>query len=617
MNKLLLSFIFITFCIAPYDYNFRNYNIRLRNNRNYGPVNFQPLVSGRKFNSICQRIDSQTFTLPNSETLTWDVARAFLSEKIILGKGGFGVVKQVCFPFSQINKSTWNHVIPKSGKVVIKKCKITKTDFIELEMLKKMSDDGKGPIFYGCQYNDRTDSIYIVQEKLAFNLYNPNVYRNFIELSIERRLWFYKKMFHQIIDIAERNYSHNDIKPENTMFNDDFSDVFFIDFGLAGKIGEKTVCGGTEYFLSPSKCQIKRYLATIYDDFYTLLIMISLLETRKGGNVFQKLGDQGAYIGCKWNKDDECIELLRKNIIQLLITEKILLDPEIYPRSSYVRNFYGLISDTLSYQVKNKSLAQLAMIIDEYFDNRLSTWDETANPIAGVPKNTNDYCPADYVQPPPEEIISVPVIIKPKPIKIDNQIAQQNLQHEEPNNGIFGNIIGAIRNWNMFGDVEPQVKTQRPIKNVKFQQNLVEKKSLLKIAQSSSGQLQQVIRPDFSRVNKFKFPQLDQPKQKNIIDEDDIHFSKNSEEDSNGEFIETVFDDLENKISEDEHAIEMPKNLIAKNKENILPKKTEDPFKRVNILKKQEMIKPKQEEMTLHSILEYIKKNKPKQFINI
>lgn len=107
---------------------------------------------------------------------------------------------------------------------------------------------GYFPKFYSCYYNKSQTKFYIVNELLSQNLNYENKggrvkgkgleFKNYFKS--QERFKKYLEMFHSLMNLHAAGIVHGDLKPDNLMTNQKFSDpdqenlhIYFVDFGIS------------------------------------------------------------------------------------------------------------------------------------------------------------------------------------------------------------------------------------------------------------------------------------------------------------------------------------------------------------------------------------------------
>ena len=81
--------------------------------------------------------------------------------------------------------------------------------------------------------------IFIIQEKLAFDLESEKFLNIYKDLNSEKKAKLYKNLFYSLKSVHDKNLVHNDIKEANIMMTEDLR-IKLIDFKLSGLIGQET-----------------------------------------------------------------------------------------------------------------------------------------------------------------------------------------------------------------------------------------------------------------------------------------------------------------------------------------------------------------------------------------
>ena len=218
-------------------------------------------------------------------------------------KGAFGTVKE----FS----------VENGNPIIVKRIKLSQTNLLEIVVMKEFNKLNMGAQFYGCFYNDTT--FYIAQEKPWMTLNERRFtrwYHNTITKT--RRRIFILDMIKTVWVLEKINWTHNDIKPDNFMFNYNGKPQL-IDFGFAAKIGGADFSGWTQLFASPFRIVAETALAK--HDIYSLALTIVAIESPINKKVLSyKFGTHTRLPKrChSRNRDNLCVEWMGEIIVGTL-----------------------------------------------------------------------------------------------------------------------------------------------------------------------------------------------------------------------------------------------------------------------------------------------------------
>lgn len=281
-----------------------------------------------------------------------------------LGKGSFGEVKKVSFPMA-------DGTVPR---VAMKK--MTPRDsweknqiLTEISALNAAASSKYTPRLYGCSIT--STNVYLIQTFLAHDLDNVNFRTKIAGQTCAQSLALYLQMFIGLKDLWDAGFVHNDIKPANMMANDDDSQVFLIDFGLAqlNTAGNKGM--GTPIFMPPSKFSGYGTVSQ-KDDMYSVALSIAVLEApRSYDAVFA--GNIRNYKGACFEKHNDaiCRTNLIKNVKPILQNAGYGTYQTSATKSTI--NFTTLLINIIDYDSFNWTYKDVIEIIE-----RLIGADETA-----------------------------------------------------------------------------------------------------------------------------------------------------------------------------------------------------------------------------------------------
>lgn len=249
--------------------------------------------SNRSFE--CDKSNSD-FELHHQNELQNKTIDSIWSANKIIGKGGFGIVKE--FDWFLNNNSF---------KIALKQMVIpddVTEDLItmQIEPLQKEVDNlvkfshsypNLFPIFYGCSINLHDPlgpvDFYIFQEKLFADLDKKKAdFMN--KKTLLQRVEIYGKLFESLAIMHENGYVHSDIKPANIMTNNENFDVLkLIDFGATDLIGEDIAAGSPAYnapekinfkYINEEQQEIKIDTLAEAQDVWALGVSIMSIESR-------------------------------------------------------------------------------------------------------------------------------------------------------------------------------------------------------------------------------------------------------------------------------------------------------------------------------------------------
>jgi serine/threonine protein kinase len=287
------------------------------------------------------------------------ILRLFGESKIVLGKGNFGVVKQISL-FSNGQKLTW-----AVKRVLLHEPKIKKAVEREIKMNIEANKNDSVVRYYGCfddfgylldreqivrnSNGEQVVSVYIVMESLYMDfsennlgLYSP--YKILKKLDPEKKLEVYLTIAKTINSLHQLEIVHSDIKPENIMaIDENLKKVKLIDLGMSDFI-DKPLRGRTLQFSSPESF-LEEYNLDEKFDIYSFGISIGVLQF--GTNALATRSD-------KFYKDDvkDVVNYTKTNIETVLVNlEKI---PLFGLRNAKGENFTKIIASCLQYNYKDR-----------------------------------------------------------------------------------------------------------------------------------------------------------------------------------------------------------------------------------------------------------------------
>ena len=242
-----------------------------------------------------------------------DLVDLFEKSKKVLGRGTFGVVKQVDLE------------MPQHLQVAIKRIRLNPEHFElianELSILNDIKNPRYFPALIACIEHERF--LYIVQELIKGS-----------QLAVEEKNKSFNKsepvdtfpLIHQgfkaIESLFEKNIRHNDIKPANVLLDRSRKRIYFIDFGVAEYIHSPLkYIDGTPGFISPGR--FSKNEPTFLDDMYSWVITLALIF---GGD--KKLFNERRFIDQKQLKlsylsSDECFKQTPTNHCRNVLMKNI------------------------------------------------------------------------------------------------------------------------------------------------------------------------------------------------------------------------------------------------------------------------------------------------------
>ena len=241
--------------------------------------------------SVNFKLSKRTGLLKGSLNL---LSTIFDLDKQIAGEGGYGKVKK----FNLDNDK----------KIAIKKVPVKHMDLREVAAMIKFQNSIYGIRFYGCFYDN--ENFYIAQQNMKMALGSPEFSDYYLQKPKIERLEFIIGLCNALIDLKGVGMTHNDIKPDNIMIDND-GKPHLIDFGFAVPIGANNPSGKTKLFCSPDRYFSKE--AKSIFDLYSLALLIVSIESKLNANVLNYKFGKKEFIPNKCYKgfrDEECKELL-------------------------------------------------------------------------------------------------------------------------------------------------------------------------------------------------------------------------------------------------------------------------------------------------------------------
>ena len=200
------------------------------------------------------------------------------SEDKIIGKGHFGDVIQGEIDGKNIVIKSIDTISAGDVKVIV----------AEINVLRNIQNNPYFLNFHFCVYNQKAQKLYIFTELLYKDLKDDKF---FLIKPQEEKINFYLQLARGIKELHSLGFVHNDIKPANIMIkNRNYEHPKLIDFGLATKIGDKTI-GGTTLCFPYQKVHDNIPLAQPEMDNVSFAVTIILLEsrTREIKDIFKKI----------------------------------------------------------------------------------------------------------------------------------------------------------------------------------------------------------------------------------------------------------------------------------------------------------------------------------------
>lgn len=242
----------------------------------------------------CQRYSTSTFKVPRPyegipdaelvyDEISWNLPQAFKESGLTLGKGSFGTVKEVCFPFHTLDNRLYHQQFPDqiAGPIAVKQVLIKQVRQVELEVMYRLTIYDDAPRFYGCMVDSTGEYLYIAQTRYQLPL--RKLISNFQGAPNMGQRWgIHLKLWIQTALINKLGYIHNDIKPDNTMVTRNGWTIAIIDYGLAQPVGDHRKCMGSPIYMPPMKCDAGSKKATLTDDLYSVVISMYEMEAPQG-----------------------------------------------------------------------------------------------------------------------------------------------------------------------------------------------------------------------------------------------------------------------------------------------------------------------------------------------
>lgn len=343
-----------------------------------------PATAIRTWPELCQTDNMWEFEIygKHKQSIKWHVESMFYTSKVLLGKGGFGEVREVDLPLNELKEK--GH-LKSPVKVAIKKFHTDDKQPIEVQILRDLSDAGIGIPFYGCYSMEEDEEAYIVQESYGYSLNDKKISEYLLLLPPRLRWKIYLSLLRQIVTLNILGYVHNDIKPGNILINMSGDDAKLIDFGAAQLSGSPLVKEGTVFYFSFRKCSVKneeesKIRVGLIDDLWSFLVTLMVLEDP---NIIVRTAyDEVLVPGpCRVRCSEECYKYMDE-IIKSFI-DKSLLPVQLNEAEPRVEstNLMGLFTLLLKKKLPFEA-SQILTIIDRSLEevNKIFKADLTLKP---------------------------------------------------------------------------------------------------------------------------------------------------------------------------------------------------------------------------------------------
>jgi hypothetical protein len=200
--------------------------------------------------------------------------------------------------------------------------KVVADDFLnplEIQARYLLSTRKLGLPFYGCQFDVSKQQYYLVHGILDYDLEHEGAFEYVRNLHPSIRWSLYQSWVIQIAEFAAMGFIHNDICRKNIVINFKASQTFIVGFSEVQKIGTLLVPKGQAFMWSPGKLQSGKQMARMADDLYSLVLVIASIEAKEPRyDLFAPQDSKEINMDCKWEKSEECVALVAKNVKRIL-----------------------------------------------------------------------------------------------------------------------------------------------------------------------------------------------------------------------------------------------------------------------------------------------------------
>jgi serine/threonine protein kinase len=340
-----------------------------------------------------------------SVPIIWDVVTSFDQSNIELGRGAFGVVKEVCFPFFMLDNAQFGMEFsdPRAGPIAIKRVKLDTLSIEEFELMYLLTQFDDAPRFYGCMYDEERENAFILQTRLQTSLRSAT--KLFQASENKQARWFIiKRLVIQSALIDRLGFTHNDIKPENVMLFNGGNKQAIIDYGLAQKKGTNLMCSGTPFYMRWTKCAQKTIAAFYAEDLYSVVVTIGTLESAKGKSPMfipnptdplkpDTCENKHLNPNCRMHFHQAIMEILKQNYPELF-KDRPEFDPKAPPKSVQAMDLLDVFSAVLSQENFVIDSEEVIKITNKFFTEVIKkTYPDISAPfVVYVPPETHSSC---------------------------------------------------------------------------------------------------------------------------------------------------------------------------------------------------------------------------------
>jgi tRNA A-37 threonylcarbamoyl transferase component Bud32 len=207
------------------------------------------------------------------------------SEQKFLGKGAFGTVTLV-----RRNKKLYvrkKQIIPFNVEYGYKN--MLDLTISEIRAMRKLSGKNVCPkiVSYDIQNKRDCTIINIIMEFANRYAELADHVRIIKRLPASIKMGIIKLIVQKLIVIHKNKLIHNDIKPENILYNPETQDIKFIDFGLVSE--HKASGGGTNAYMSPKHFDGTWRSATYGTDIWSMaLVILELFTGYPSGTIYHE-----------------------------------------------------------------------------------------------------------------------------------------------------------------------------------------------------------------------------------------------------------------------------------------------------------------------------------------
>lgn len=242
-----------------------------------------------RISELCHPYNSEKFTIKStSETIDWSVSLQTAHDSTLLNSqkspidSPFLIEQEI-----KINHSRSMHTSKGEHTVKVTRTKLSNQLLLELEVLNVLSNKSFIPEFYGCQFNDITSEVFIVQNSIQKlpNLRSQSERVHLQNFDVVVKLQLYNQLFKAVQAINEAGFVHSSIETSSISYDPITFNLFITDFSLVQKIGAPMNWQGNSLYWTNDR-HASTHAMNLKDDLFSACLFIVDIENREIEDIF-------------------------------------------------------------------------------------------------------------------------------------------------------------------------------------------------------------------------------------------------------------------------------------------------------------------------------------------